>query len=599
MKEVVQNALAVICFLGAGNELSTKAYAVLQTLANWWNQAALAADFPSRLSQATQRNMGDVQMSLRLRNMSELQLLDAPLWREIESTLSSPYFKSIGALSDIVLGKQVLLRSGAASISFDNLNKALLGLILILPMAGKQVSEPVRKSFELIGSIDVSVKRKKKGDTLEMLPMIHSACQGTTTDDPREFVFAILSVVTPSLGNTEMGKKPEPLPTADYTKTVNQVFIGAGKYIIDDRQDLFLWWGERPPCRKKIKSLLSWVPDWSASNPRPTVIVRPENGFRDWWDTVPSPKRMFVDSHNALHVQAHALDRVDYVSPVFTQDNFRKLCFKAFQEHTQIPGETKVQVIDKFWRAAVLDTDQDFGERLRDNVKPPNDMWRSWLSVISEEIILQRLGCTMQELATSPSLQARARTDEVCADLGRSTGRSAPIENLIICNSLGRRMFQCRSGRIGMTAIEGGPSQSDDSDPEVDAGPRMPNFDDALSSEMGRMMIDAFQAYLAERNPAAARITSQALQGQLPGQVAPGVRSGDIVAVLVGGFQPYILRPVHEVGDGDGELRGDSKYAFVGDCHLQGAMDGECLVDRNDYFHGGWRQVQLVDILIV
>jgi hypothetical protein len=282
MKEVVQNALAVICFLDVGNELSTKAYAVLQTLANWWNQAALAADFPSRLSQATQRNMEDVQMSLRLRKISEIQLPDARLWREIENTLSSPYFKSIGALSDIVLGKQVLLRSGAASISFDNLNKALLGLILILPMAGKQVSESVRKSFGLIGSIDVSVKRKKKGNTLEMLPMIHSACGGTTTDDPREFVFAILPVVTPSLRNTKLGKKPEPLPTADYTKTVEQVFIEAGKYIIGDRQDLFLWWGERPPCHKKIRSLPSWVPDWSASNPRPAVTVRSENGLRNW-----------------------------------------------------------------------------------------------------------------------------------------------------------------------------------------------------------------------------------------------------------------------------------------------------------------------------
>jgi hypothetical protein len=287
---------------------------------------------------------------------------------------------------------------------------------------------------------------------------------------------------------------------------------------------------------------------------------------------------MFVDSDNALHVQAHALDQIGYVSPVFTQESFRTVCLDVWKSSTPVPGETRMQTIEKFWRAVVLDTDRGFGERMRDHVKPSSDMWLSWQSVISEELILETLGCTMQELATTPSLQARARADEACADLGRSTGRSAAIENLIIRNSLGRRMFQCRSGRMGMTAIEGGPSQSDDSDPEVDAGLRMPNFDDALSSEMGRFMMDAFQAYLAERNPAAARLTSQALQGQLPGQVVPGVRSGDIVAVLVGGFQPYILRPVHKVGDGDGELRGDSKYAFFGDCHLQGAMDGECLV---------------------
>ena len=239
MKEVVENALAVTCFLDAGNELSTKAYAVLQTVANWWNQAALTFDFPNRLSLVTHRNIEDMRASLYSRDVFEIQLSDARLWREIENTLSAPYFKSTGALADIILGKQVLLRSGEASISWDNLNKASRALMFVLPMAGKEVSEAVKKSFELIGSIDISVQRRRKGDTLEMLPMVRSACRGTTTADPREFVFAILPVITPSNRTTALGRKPEPLPTADYTKTVDQVFIEAGKYIIGDRQDLF------------------------------------------------------------------------------------------------------------------------------------------------------------------------------------------------------------------------------------------------------------------------------------------------------------------------------------------------------------------------
>jgi hypothetical protein len=601
MKEVVQNALAVTCFLGAGNELSTKAYAVLQTLANWWGQAALAAKFPSRLSQATHRNIEDVKRSLLSRNIFEIQLSDQRLWREIEHTLSSPYFKSTGALTDIVLGKQVLIRSGAASMSFDNFNKALLGLMLLLPMARKEVSEPVRESFELIGSIDVSVKRKKKGDTLEMLPMIQSACQGTTTDDPREFVFAILPVVTPSLRTTAQGRKPEPLPTADYTKTVDQVFIEASKYIVGDRQDLLLWWGERPPCCKKIKSLPSWVPDWSAANPRPRVTVRPENGLRRWWDDIQSPKRIFVDSDHALHVQAHALDQISYVSPVFTQENFRMVCLDTWKSCTRVPGETRMQTIEKFWRAVVLDTDQAFGERMRDHVKPSNDMWMSWQSLICEEMILEVLGCTMQELATSPSLQAIARADEACADLGEATGQSAPIETLIIRNSLGRRMFQCRSGRVGMTAIEcTSGDAAGTNDPSLD-------FDGPLGSMLQTTILNSFQAYVAERDPAAAAAfpvifhdmlpQGQSTQGNLPGQVASGVRTGDIVTALVGGFQPYILRPVHSEA-GESNLRADSKYIFVGDCHLQGAMDGECLVDPHDLY-GGWKRVPLVDVLIV
>jgi hypothetical protein len=592
MKEVMQNALAVTCFLGAGNELSIKAYAVLQTLANWWSQAALVAKFPSRLSQMTHQNMQDMQISLGSRNMSDIQLLDARLWQEIESFLSSPYFKSTGALTDIVLGKQVILKSGAASMSWDNLNKAFRALMFVLPIVGKQVSEMVKKSFEVIGGIDVSVQRKKKGESLELLPMIQSACQGTIAADPREFVFAVLPVVTPSKRTESLGRNPEPLPAADYSKTVDQVFIEAAKYIIGERQDLLLWWGEKPPCRKTIKNLPSWAPDWSASNSSPPIFLNPNSGLREWWDSISSPKRMFVDSDQALHVQAHALDQVDNVSPGFTKENYRRLCLTAWKRARLLPGETKMEAAERFWRAVVLDTDQGFGKQMRDNVKPSNEMSLSWQSLICEEMILEALGCTMQELATSPALQARARADEACADLGTLTGRSAPIEDLITRNSIGRRLFQCRSGRMGMTAIERGA-----------AGTNVPNFDFAAGSlreVIQTTMAGSFQAAIAERDPEIAELFTgmfQGMRGQLPGQVASGVRSGDIVAALSGGFQPYVLRPV-QFEAGGSELQTDLKYTFVGDCHLQGAMDGECLVDPQDLY-GGWKRVPLVDILIV
>jgi hypothetical protein len=612
-KEVVENALAVTCFLGAGSELSTKAYAVLQTVANWWSQAALSADFPSRLSQATHRNIEDVRASLRSRNLSDIQLSDHRLWQEIEHTLSSPYFKSTGALADVILGKQVLIRSGTASISWDNLNKASRGLLFVLPMTGRGVSEKIAKGFELVGGIDVSVQRKKTGDTLELLPMINSASRETVTADPREFVFAVLPVVTPSLRTTAMGRQPEHLPTTDYAKPVDQVFIEAAKYIIGDRQDLLLWWSEKPPCRKKIQSLPSWVPDWSASNPRPPIRLDPVSGLRKWWDSISSPKRIFVDSDHALHVQAHALDQVDYVSPTFTKDNFRRLCHNAWKHAKFIPGVTKMEAAENFWRAVVLDTDQGFGERIRDNVKPGGQMALSWQSLICEEMILEKLGCMMQELATTPSLQARARADETGAALGSLTGQSAPIEELITRNSLGRRLFQCRSGRVGMTSIERGASQSHVSD---DGGTSEPHFgfasgpdtdfDGALRSMLQTTIVNSFQAYVAERDPAAAEAFSEIFQDMLPQgqssqglpvQVVSGVRSGDIVAALVGGFQPYILRSFQsEVGGS--ELRADSKYTFVGDCHLQGAMDGECLLDPNET-HGKWKRVPLVDVVIV
>lgn len=47
------------------------------------------------------------------------------------------------------------------------------------------------------------------------------------------------------------------------------------------------------------------------------------------------------------------------------------------------------------------------------------------------------------------------------------------------------------------------------------------------------------------------------------------VRQGDIVAVLVGGNEPFVLRPV--------QTEGSDSYLLVGPCFLQGVMFGEAL----------------------
>jgi hypothetical protein len=59
--------------------------------------------------------------------------------------------------------------------------------------------------------------------------------------------------------------------------------------------------------------------------------------------------------------------------------------------------------------------------------------------------------------------------------------------------------------------------------------------------------------------------TAEALSGLCPA----GTKIGDIIVVLFGGSVPYIIR---EKSDGD-----MSKYQFVGECYVQGKMDGSAL----------------------
>ncbi len=47
------------------------------------------------------------------------------------------------------------------------------------------------------------------------------------------------------------------------------------------------------------------------------------------------------------------------------------------------------------------------------------------------------------------------------------------------------------------------------------------------------------------------------------------VRTGDVIAMLLGGEVPVVLRPLDESGH----------YTFVAECYIHGFMDGESLVD--------------------
>lgn len=588
MKEVVQNARTVNCFLTEGTQRSPEVYSVLQTLANWWRQAAYEANFPAKTSMATHQNMEDMRGLLFSRNLDDIRLEDAQLWEEAHQVLASSYFMSTQAITDTILGKEVVLRSGNSTMSWDDFYRAMRAILFILPVAEKEIPASLVESFQVVASLDVSVQRHKRGETLELMPMIQTARDGSTSADPREFVFSMLPVVTPSART----KIPQPLPVVDYNKTTEQVFLEAAKYIIHERQDLLLWWRECPPRSRKLRKLPSFVPDWSAPKPESHVIHSPENGLRKWWDSVPSPKRLYVDDDSQLHVQAHVLDTIASVTEVFTVDNYRRLINHAWKSGIRVPGESKEATFDKFWRAVVLDTDADFGENLRTNVKPGHDMWISFQSLLAEEMMLEILGCTMEELNNDPALQAKAKADDM-ADLAQIAGRSAPFEQLVLRNSIGRRLFWCRSGLVGMTAIEAPVPNPSDASAEESDQPPVPDFDASMNNPLGRMMMEGFMAHLTAQGHQAAPILAQALQGQLPGQVAPGARSGDFVVALVGGFQPYILRSELD----DYALRAESKYSFVGECHLQGAMDGECM--KNTGWFGGWKKVPLVDILIV
>lgn len=594
MKTVLENAEKTIVWLEPAEDQTSAAFDILRTLSNRWQQASLHAGLPPSVTKSTQKQMLDLFAFLRSKSTDHMQPGNEAAWKIVARLFGASYFHTVQSIPEILLSKKAVLTSGDKSISWtDFMNASRAAPFVMAQQLGMTVGEEQMEGFSLIASMEIAERRRREDGRLELLPLIHSS-RDCSTADPREFVFSMLPVCNPSQGM--------PFPTADYTKTVQQVFTEAARYSFHERQDLLPWWCERPPRGRKVTGLPSWVPDWSSPLPKNTAKVLPvkSNGMRAWWDhIVPSRKRISVDDGNALHVQAHALDRVISVSPIFTQENCRRLCLSEWQALPTQPGETADAKMQKMFRTLILNQ-SGMGETMRDNAEPDRDMWVSFQSVLAEEQILELMGCTVEQMMADPALTERAKANPDCAVLGPETGRSQWFEEWLRKNAIGRRFFRTEGGRTGMTAVEilpegAGPAAGQ---------PPAPDFDNVMGDPMARMMLEAFQDHLRQRNPEMANVLSNGLDGTLPGQAPPGVRSNDLVVALVGGFQPYVLHPATEhTAPGESaaqSLEAVSRYTYVGDCYLHGVMNGEPFKVKRWFGNETWKtDVKLVDIAIV
>lgn len=573
-RAIMQRSRKVVCFLGTGNKRSSEVFVILNTLAAWWLDGSLLA-FASTVPGIVSCNPEVLRKWLVSREYSKIRLSDTDLWNGIHEVLSSPYFGTPQAISDVVLGKKTILRSGSGSLRWRDFYVAFMAYIYLSPELKVALPRSVLDTFDLITSIELAVQRRLLQKPLELLFKFRcdvTACPGRVPD-PREVVFAMLPIAEPSKKVEELGNEPEPLPTVDYRKSIIEVFTEAARYVLHERQDMMLWHHQSAPCRRRIHGLPTWACDFSTPAPNESDLGRIRCGFRDWSNSVTPKKRIFVDSESNLHVQAHAMDRVEFVSEILNESNCRRLITDTYLSVPKADKQSAHERIDKFWRALILDPPPDAGELLRDANHRDDQLKWSFLSLLAEECILKGLDCTPKELSTNSELQEKTKTTRVVLAFGKLTGKSELFEMIFKRNSLGRRIFTTAVGRVGMTAIEApSPSLPTTDSPEPQDGQSPEPHEEAHSDHPEECTM-------------------------------LGVSHGDIVVALVGGVFPYILRPLDSEAHVDNAnmaiLNENASYSLVGECHLQGAMTGELFKDPDDLY-GGWKsEITLVDILIV
>ncbi|KAI8945709.1 hypothetical protein F4801DRAFT_112161 [Xylaria longipes] len=595
IRQILENADKTLCWLGPDQELTPRAFDVVHEMANWWSQACVHVNLSQDvgLRRVTIKQMDGIRAKLNESEFAGLTGIDFDfrIWNELYDIFGSLYWSSVQRIPEIVLAKDVVVVCGRSNIRWHN----YIGASRTLPfLQGKYQKVPllpkVMKAFTIVNSIEVAERRRRLGESIELFPMVQTA-RDCEAQDPRDYVFSMIPIsTTPSARVKFHNAGPQPLPTVDYSKSIQEVFIDTARYTVLDRQDLLLWFGERVPCAKRVKDLPSWVPDFSAGEP-PGHRRDPNAGLREWWETVQPRKNIRVSDDNALLVQAYALDRVEHVSLVFDAGNFASLFYEEFQKLPDPVNETIEQRDERFWRTLLMNHGT-FGESFAESTPPSAAMGASFQSIIAQETVLKLLGCTPNQLPT-PEIQARMQTMPEVMALFPKCGNGQYFAAKFCKQSVGRRFFRTKGGRFGMTAVEDVVCL----DPKLEAEERKARGLDGegdsrhlarmLVDPMARMMMDGFQQFLEQRDPTLANVMAQAQRGEFPPQQEDhlskrgGVSKGDIIVALIGGFFPYILRPRMKAAD-DGADEGssdtvvsDSDYEFVGDCYLYGSMDGE------------------------
>ncbi|KAI1740769.1 hypothetical protein F4680DRAFT_85982 [Xylaria scruposa] len=592
MRQILENADKTLCWLGPQKELTSRAFDIVHDMANQWSQACVHVNLSPDvgLSRVTIKQMDGIREKLSEPVFPALAGFDFKIWNELYDIFGASYWSSVHCIPEIVLAKAVIIVCGRSNIRWPN----YVGASRALPfLQAKYQQVPllprVMKAFTIISSIEIAERRRRLGESIELFPMLQTARE-CEAQDPRDYIFSMIPISTPSRRLEFHNAGPQTLPAIDYSKSMQEVFINAARYIVLERQDMMLWFGERPPCARRVKDLPTWVPDFSAGDP-PGHRIDPNNGLRNWWDTVQPRKNIRVSDDNALLVQAYALDSVEHVSRVFDAGNFSSLCYEEFQKLPDPINETIEQRDERFWRTLLMNVDA-FGGTLAVRAPPSAAMGTSFESIIAQETVLKLLGCTPNQIPT-PEIQARMMTMPEVMALLPKCGKGEDFAARFCKQSLGRRFFRTKAGRFGMTAVEDvislDPKLADEE--RKAQGPSnegdVQNITRMLADPMTRMMMGGFQQFLQERDPAMANILAQAERGEFAFQQEDqlskrgGVTKGDIVVALIGGFFPYILRPKLKAAD-EGADEGasqlgvsDSAYEFVGDCYLHGSMNGE------------------------
>ncbi|KAK4210090.1 hypothetical protein QBC37DRAFT_448970 [Rhypophila decipiens] len=451
-------------------------------------------------------------------------------------------------------------------------------------------------SFGLKRHADLVMSRNEFKRTTEMglrgleLDVLLEKHRGTEAGDPRDKVYALLGVAAesqPTLRGQPLGKLE-----IDYRASVEMVYTRAGRHLCHLFQDLRIFHHREPNSRRQLKSLPSWVPDFSPKHLGGALKLGAGGG--GGWSAsgngtswIPDTKQLLEDPE--LCVRGRLLGTIKGVVPcdmdnkrrIETWQNIIRLClavrsFSAVKDHSLGPLESSIpSVLEHLARTLTQDTLQGMspapGAELA--IQCLNHAIEQYFKSLGynkpaadkESPMAKNLRARyrrLQEMHSSSSeliRYGRTSSHDIDDMLSTLTGReheNSLFSRDVFMNQLATHIkYKTRENAVYRAIHMRGPATMGKTE-EI-------NFPELRDDDFYSQV----QLSVADR---AVFVTAG---GETLGLGPGDARQDDQVWVLDGANTPVVLRQ-HSRGNGMGAVR---YYQFLGEAYVHGMMHGEAV----------------------
>jgi hypothetical protein len=200
-------------------------------------------------------------------------------WLAWIAFLHRPYFNRTWVIQEVTLARRITALCGSKTLDWDKFSAALffwvfsgwpklhhtellnLGIVDPADRSGfeKLLTAKIDSGTSAFQLIRTREQSKINRFRFEQLLYNHRFCKAT---DPRDKIFALLSISRPSLPPFSNSLHAEHfLP--DYEVSVERLYTRVARILIESRSDLSLLNSRESNYERSIKTLPSWIPDFS------------------------------------------------------------------------------------------------------------------------------------------------------------------------------------------------------------------------------------------------------------------------------------------------------------------------------------------------